>query len=50
LLHYRFTRRKKELVNFDAGESGMTAYFCARYENPKGEHGAWSPVAAAIIP
>jgi hypothetical protein len=50
LLHYKFTRRKKELVDFDASESGMTAYFCARYENQKGEHGAWGPVVSAIIP
>jgi hypothetical protein len=50
LLHYKFTRRKKELVSFDASESGMTAYFCARYENQKGEHGVWGPVVAAIIP
>ncbi|MDR2795078.1 MAG: hypothetical protein LBB47_00010 [Spirochaetaceae bacterium] len=50
LLHYRFTRRKKELLNFDAAESGMTAWFCARYENQKGEHGNWGPVASAIIP
>jgi hypothetical protein len=34
-LHYRFTRRKKELVDFAASESGMTAYFCARYKNQK---------------
>jgi hypothetical protein len=33
LLHYRFTRRKMELIDFDASESGMTAYFCVRYEN-----------------
>jgi hypothetical protein len=50
LLHYRFTRRKKELVDFDASESGMTAYFCARYENQKGQHGAWGAVVSAIIP
>jgi hypothetical protein len=50
LLHYRFTRRKKELIDFAAGESGMTAYFCARYENQKGQYGAWGPVASAIIP
>jgi hypothetical protein len=50
LLHYRFTRRKKELVDFAAGESGMTAYFCARYENQKGQYGAWGTVASAIIP
>jgi hypothetical protein len=50
LLHYRFTRRKKELVDFDASESGMTAYFCARYENQKGEYGSWGTVVSAIIP
>jgi hypothetical protein len=50
LLHLRFTRRKKETVTFDAAESAMTAYFCARYENQKGEHGAWGPVVSAVIP
>jgi hypothetical protein len=50
LLHYRFTRRKKELMSFDAAESGMTAYFCARYENQKGQHGVWGTVVSAIIP
>ncbi|MDR1248457.1 MAG: hypothetical protein LBK63_04050, partial [Treponema sp.] len=50
LLHHRFTRRRKEPVNFDASESGMTAYFCARYENGKGHVGNWGPVASAIIP
>jgi hypothetical protein len=50
LLHYRFTRRKKEPVDFDASESGMTACFCSRYENGKGEAGKWGPVVSAIIP
>jgi hypothetical protein len=50
LLHYRFTRRKKELADFDAAEAGMRVYFCARYENQKGQHGEWGPVASAIIP
>jgi hypothetical protein len=50
LLHYRFTRRKKEPVDFNAGESGMTAYFCARYENQKGQHDAWGTVVQAVIP
>jgi hypothetical protein len=45
-----FTRRKKELVDFDASESGMTAYFCARYENQKGQYGTWGAVVSAIIP
>jgi hypothetical protein len=50
LLHYKFTRRKKELVDFAAEESGMTAYFCARYENQKGQYGVWGPVVSAVIP
>lgn len=50
LLHYRFTRRKKELVDFDPSESGMTVYFCSRYENGKGEAGRWGPVVSWIVP
>jgi hypothetical protein len=50
LLHYRFTRRKKEQVGFEADESGMLAYFCSRYENSKGEAWEWGPVVSAIIP
>jgi hypothetical protein len=50
LLHYCFTRRRKEIVDFDPAESGMKVYFCARYENQKGEHGIWGPVESAIIP
>ena len=48
--HYRFTRRKTELVSFAAEESGMTAYFRARYENGKGEAGKWGPIVSAVIP
>ena len=50
LLYWKFTRRKTELVDFEAAESGMTAFFCARYENQKGQHGAWGPVVSAVIP
>jgi hypothetical protein len=50
LLHLRFTRRKKEPVTFNASESGMTASFCARSDNGKGQVGNWGPVASAIIP
>jgi hypothetical protein len=49
LLHCRFTRRKKEHISFEAHEAGMTAYFCARYENQKGQTGNWGPVVSAII-
>jgi hypothetical protein len=50
LQHYRFTRRRKEKLTFDAEERGMTAWVCCRYENQKGDVGQWGPVASAIIP
>ncbi|MDR0722933.1 MAG: hypothetical protein LBF75_09140 [Treponema sp.] len=50
LLHYRFTRRRKEKLLFDAEDAGMTVYVCCRYENRKGEAGQWGPVASAVIP
>jgi len=50
LLHWRFTRRRRDFVEFDGGESGMRAFFCARYENQKGEHGPWGPIASGVIP
>jgi hypothetical protein len=50
LQHYRFTRRRKEKILFDAEDAGMTAYVCCRYENGKGEVGQWGPVVSAIIP
>jgi hypothetical protein len=50
LLHYRFTRRRKERLVFDAGDAGKTVYVCCRYENGKGEAGFWGPVASAVIP
>jgi hypothetical protein len=28
----------------------LTAWFCARYENSKGEAGEWGPVVSAVIP
>ncbi|MDR0707162.1 MAG: hypothetical protein LBF60_04710 [Treponema sp.] len=49
-LTYPGGRRKTELVEFGAADSGMTAFFRARYENQKGEHGAWGPRASAVIP
>lgn len=50
LQHYRFTRRQKEKLIFDAEEASMTVYVCCRYENRKGEAGQWGPVVSAIIP
>jgi hypothetical protein len=28
----------------------MTAYFCARYENQKGEPGAWGRIVSIVVP
>jgi hypothetical protein len=50
LKHYRFTRRRKEKILFDAEDGGMTAWVCCRYENRKGVEGQWGPVVSAIIP
>jgi hypothetical protein len=50
LLYHKFTRRRLEPVAFAAEEAGMTAYFCARYENQKGDVGKWGPMVSAIIP
>jgi hypothetical protein len=47
-----FTRRKRELFNFD-GESGQRVYFCLQYENPSGGEkgkGPFGPMLSAVIP
>ena len=36
-----FTRRKREQFDFPAETSGITVYFCIRYENSKGKSGPW---------
>jgi hypothetical protein len=48
LPHSRFTRRKKELFDFPAEDSGKMVYFCVRYENAKGESGPWGPMFSSI--
>jgi hypothetical protein len=50
LPHSKFTRRKKELFDFPAEDSGKTVFFCVRYENAKGEPGPWGPMFSSIIP
>ena len=50
LPHSKFTRRKKELFDFNAGDSGKTVYFCIQYENSKGQAGPWGPLFQATIP
>jgi hypothetical protein len=43
-----FTRKKKHVFDFD-GESGKTAFFCMRFENPSGESGPFGPIFSAVI-
>ena len=45
-----FTRRKKEPFVFQPEESAKRMYFCARYENSKGQAGPWSNIMSAVIP
>lgn len=47
---YKFTHRNKEVIDFDPHEAGMTAYFCARYENQKGEPGKWGRIVSVVVP
>ena len=50
LPHSKFTRRRKELFDFHAVDSGKTVYFCIQYENSKGQTGPWGPIFQAAIP
>jgi hypothetical protein len=50
LTYYRFTRRRKEKLLFDAEDAGKTVYVCCRYENQKGDTGQWGPVVSYVIP
>ncbi|MDR0629075.1 MAG: hypothetical protein LBG24_05470 [Treponema sp.] len=44
-----FTQRKKDLIQFDYGDSGKTAYFAVQIENG-GKQGPWGPLVSALIP
>jgi hypothetical protein len=44
-----FTKRKKDVIEFDFGDSGKTAYFAVQIEN-EGKKGPWGPLVSAIIP
>jgi hypothetical protein len=46
----KFTRRKRDRLDFPQEDSGKTAYFCICYENSKGDSGPWGPVFSSIIP
>jgi hypothetical protein len=44
-----FTKRKKDVIEFDFGDSGKTAYFAVQIEND-GKKGPWGPLVSALIP
>jgi hypothetical protein len=44
-----FTKRKKDVIEFDFGDSGKTACFAVQIEN-EGKKGPWGPLVNALIP
>jgi hypothetical protein len=44
-----FTKRKKDVIEFDFGASGSTAFFAVQIEN-EGRKGPWGPLVSALIP
>jgi hypothetical protein len=44
-----YTRRKKDVIGFDFGDSGKTAYFQVVVENG-GKQGPEGPIVSALIP
>jgi hypothetical protein len=49
-LHKSFyTMRKKDLIEFEFGDSGSTAWFAVQIENG-GKKGNWGPMVSALIP
>ncbi|GMO53365.1 MAG: hypothetical protein Pg6C_19720 [Treponemataceae bacterium] len=49
LRHSFFTKRKKDVIGFDFGDSGKTAHFAVQIEN-EGKKGPWGPLTSALIP
>jgi hypothetical protein len=43
------TKRKKDIIAFDFGDSGKTAWFAVQIEN-EGKKGPWGPLVSALIP
>jgi hypothetical protein len=48
--HSVFTRKKRCRFDFSEDDRGKTVYFCAHYENAKGDVGPWGPIVSALIP
>jgi hypothetical protein len=44
-----YTKRKKDIIEFDFDDSGKTVYFAVQIEND-GKKGPWGPLVNALIP
>ncbi|MDR2434664.1 MAG: hypothetical protein LBD47_08860 [Treponema sp.] len=44
-----YTKRKKDVIEFEFGDSGKTAHFAVQIEN-EGKKGPWGPLVNALIP
>jgi hypothetical protein len=44
-----YTKRKKDVIEFDFNDSGKTAYMAVQVEND-GKKGPWGPLVSALIP
>jgi hypothetical protein len=44
-----YTQRRKDLIEFEFGDSGKTVYFAVQVEND-GKKGPWGPMVSALIP
>jgi hypothetical protein len=45
-----YTKRKRDIITFDFGDSGKTAHFAVQIENESGKKGPWGPMVSAVIP
>jgi hypothetical protein len=44
-----FTKRKKDVIEFDFGDSGKNCFMAVQIEN-EGKKGPWGPLVSALIP
>ena len=44
-----FTKRRKDVIEFEYADSGKTAYFAVQVEN-EGKNGSWGTLTSALIP
>jgi hypothetical protein len=44
-----YTKRKKDVIEFDFGDSGKTCHMAVQIEN-EGKKGPWGPLSSALIP